>query len=125
MLYSGGYPARDRRLTAAQRDAILDRDHRTCTLCGAPGTEIDHITDSSEDPGNLRALCRSCNLGEAAKQLTVADAQTQEQIREYVRQLAERVAAVPALQICDDEVRWPQTYRSVMKERRATLGASS
>jgi len=59
----GGYPEKARRLTRAVRLAIFERDSHTCQLCGGDATEIDHIAGSSSDPSNLRALCRSCNLG--------------------------------------------------------------
>src|SRR4051812_7559156 len=40
---SGGYPERQRRLSAATRDAIKTRENGCCRICGAPANEIDHI----------------------------------------------------------------------------------
>lgn len=48
------------------RAAILARDRYVCQLCGQPANEVDHIirvVDGGQDhAGNLRALCRACNL---------------------------------------------------------------
>ncbi len=45
---------------------VLERDNRTCQLCGAPSEVVDHIVPwaISRDStlANLRALCRKCNL---------------------------------------------------------------
>jgi len=51
--------------------AILDRDGHRCVLCGKPCPHphhhhVDHITrridGGSDDPANLRTVCRSFNL---------------------------------------------------------------
>jgi 5-methylcytosine-specific restriction endonuclease McrA len=43
---------------------ILERDAETCP-CGARADTVDHIIPHSKgggnNPGNLRAMCRSCN----------------------------------------------------------------
>ena len=48
------------------RAGILARDGHRCQLCGRPANEVDHIiplADGGSDvEGNLRALCRACNL---------------------------------------------------------------
>jgi hypothetical protein len=69
------------------RALVLDRNGFTCQMCGAVAGELDpydpsrrvrlhigHIIDksaggSSDDPGNLRALCSTCNEG--ARNLTM------------------------------------------------------
>jgi hypothetical protein len=53
-------------LTEAERQYIFDRDGRVCCECQATDNlTIDHITPRScggtNDPDNLRVLCRSCN----------------------------------------------------------------
>lgn len=44
--------------------------HPTCTVCGRPANEVDHVTDRRAlelagadqfDEGNLQALCRECH----------------------------------------------------------------
>ena len=51
------------------RARILERDNHTCHYCGRPATHVDHVTPRSllptaevDDPGNLVAACRACNL---------------------------------------------------------------
>lgn len=44
---------------------ILKRDNHTCVYCGAPATEVDHVTPvsrgGSHSPSNLVAACTPCN----------------------------------------------------------------
>lgn len=48
------------------RRYVLTRDGHRCRVCGVPATEVDHIwprrLGGSDEPDNLRAICRSCNL---------------------------------------------------------------
>ena len=55
------------------RAAVLKRDHFECQIkrvgCKVVATEVDHIVALSDggaelDPSNLRASCKSCNVGE-------------------------------------------------------------
>jgi 5-methylcytosine-specific restriction endonuclease McrA len=59
------YRERAARITAAQIRAVRERD-QACVTCGAPGTDIDHITPVSEggqtEMGNLQLLCHSCHV---------------------------------------------------------------
>lgn len=45
---------------------VRERDNHTCKLCSQPGKEVDHIIPlkQSHDSslGNLRTLCKNCNL---------------------------------------------------------------
>jgi len=47
------------------RERVLTRDRRTCTSCGQPATQVDHVTPKhkggSDDAGNLVSLCRDCH----------------------------------------------------------------
>jgi HNH endonuclease len=54
---------------------ILQRDHHRCTACGATANdgaklEVDHIkplcAGGTNDPSNLRTLCRACNGGKGS-----------------------------------------------------------
>jgi 5-methylcytosine-specific restriction endonuclease McrA len=49
---------------------ILERDAHTCG-CGAVADTVDHIIPHSKgggnNPGNLRAMCRSCNSAKGDK----------------------------------------------------------
>lgn len=47
------------------RAAVLEAADHRCQACDAPATEVDHIVPlafgGTDDPGNLRALCRRCH----------------------------------------------------------------
>lgn len=66
---SGGGKKRPPHWTATRR-RILQRDRRTCQQCGAPATEVDHITRGVEADWNLRSLCARCHRAK-----TLAEAQ--------------------------------------------------
>jgi len=63
-------------LPASLRYQILSRDNYTCQACGAKAEdgvllEVDHIYPVSkggtDEPRNLRTLCRTCNRGKGDK----------------------------------------------------------
>ena len=62
-------------LTYSQRTqykhSILERDNHTCQLCGNKAEVVDHIipwaVSHDSCKGNLRALCRKCNLATRRK----------------------------------------------------------
>lgn len=58
---NGGYDEDARRLPPETRQAVRDRDHDRCVLCGDPGTEIDHIDGPDGSLANLRLLCTPCH----------------------------------------------------------------
>lgn len=118
MLTAGGYDEQGRRLTAKQREEILQRDCRRCRICGAPATEIDHICGSSNEPSNLRAVCAACNRAEASKNVAEADPERAEQINRMYSEIASRVAAPIPLQVCDDQEHWNEWQRAIMNARR-------
>jgi 5-methylcytosine-specific restriction endonuclease McrA len=64
-LLNGGYPERQRHLSAELRAAIFERDGGRCRACGAPATDIDHIghgpNGNVNHPDNLQALCAGCH----------------------------------------------------------------
>lgn len=51
--------------TEAKIEARMDYFGRTCWVCGAPGTERDHVKPLSKHglhvPANMRPICRFCN----------------------------------------------------------------
>jgi len=53
------------------RAEILYRDAHRCGLCGHSAEEVDHITPlaygGTDDPANLRALCRSCHVEQRSR----------------------------------------------------------
>jgi hypothetical protein len=66
-------------LTLKERIFILNRDKKTCQICGAKAPavilEIDHIIPVSKggtnDPANLQVLCFDCNRGKGVDLLQV------------------------------------------------------
>ena len=68
MVLGGGYSKQDRALSPKARAAIIKRDQGRCQLCGAEGTQIDHINADLElarrdinDPANLQLVCDPCH----------------------------------------------------------------
>lgn len=48
---------------AARRRRVIARDKGVCVLCGAPGTDVDHIDRfGPHDLWNLRLLCHPCHM---------------------------------------------------------------
>ena len=69
-------PQKRKSLPASLRYQILSRDNYTCQACGAKAEdgvllEVDHIYPISKggtnEPRNLRTLCRTCNRGKGDK----------------------------------------------------------
>jgi hypothetical protein len=123
MLTGGGYPDKARELSKAARLAILKRDRHTCQLCGGRASEVDHMSGSSPDPLNLRALCRSCNQVRAfdtARRITAkSDPEAFVRIKEQRTRLAQRVGARPPLRLCDDEGMWPAIQKTIQAARKS------
>lgn len=116
-ILSGGYPAKERRLSKSQREAVFSRDEWRCQECGQPGTTIDHVSGSSNEIENLRLLCRAChNKKTASGFVEIAPEQ-----KEQVKRLRSRTQTKVPQRSCDDEQQWPTLYRRLMKSRRAAL----
>lgn len=50
------------RIAGELRAQVLTANDGLCVACGlAPATEVDHITDASNDLSNLQGLCRTCH----------------------------------------------------------------
>lgn len=122
MVTGGGYPARERSLNRAVRNAVFERDKGLCVLCGSPATQIDHIHGNSNDLVNLRAVCRSCNIGLAygnARQISREDEpELFAQIDELLSELALRIAAAVPLRACDDHAEWNGIQKKLMPSRK-------
>jgi 5-methylcytosine-specific restriction endonuclease McrA len=118
----GGYPAKARFLTKAQRQTIFTRDDYQCQLCPNAATEIDHICGDSSDPSNLRALCGPCNRKLAsAVRLNPSD-QEREAAYEiaycFIPRLALRIAAPLPLSACDNYERWRRAEPNLRSQRK-------
>lgn len=53
------------------RAFVLSRDRGNCRYCGSPAVHVDHIVPvragGSDDPSNLVAACRDCNMRKGCK----------------------------------------------------------
>lgn len=120
-IFSGGYPAKERQLTADVRDAVFERDSWHCVSCGADATEIDHIDCGSDDPANLRALCAQCHRRKTINDFTPITFEDEpEQWLELTalnHQLEKRIAAEQPLRECDDDRNWSNRWHEITKER--------
>lgn len=127
-IINGGYPEQERRLAPAYRESIFKRDGGICTCtdhhlngpshegrCTAEATEIDHISGSSPDPNNLRAICRPCNM---ARFYDHAMPASPEQVAEAHSILARMKSEQPT-RLCDDEQTWATAWRDMSRKQKA------
>ena len=107
-----------RRLSPTTREAVWDRDQGRCRLCGAPGDEIDHISDSSSALSNLQLLCTSCHQRKTRERMVPASAESKRRIGQLWR---ERVAPEEPTYLCDDQEQWAVRQRQLRKDRKEWL----
>lgn len=122
-LFSGGYPTAERRISARVRKTVIFRDQGRCQICGRPGTEIDHIDGTSNDPSNLQVLCIKCHNQKTdshIKKVSPNDPRFQE-IDQKGWELEARVHADKPLRECDDPERWSERWREILQERELEL----
>jgi 5-methylcytosine-specific restriction endonuclease McrA len=120
---AGGYNAKERRLSPKKRKAVIERAGGLCEKCGQPGTDIDHISGSSDDMENLQLLCRTCH-NEKTKESFVPltpEHERYEEIKAKADGLRLRTDAPTPQRICDDEESWLTLHRQIMAERRRVL----
>ena len=117
-LLTGGYPKTARRLPAQTRQQVLERDNGHCCNCGAFGSEIDHIRDSSSQLDNLQLLCTACHQAKTESQMVPASAE-QRQLLGLVQDL--RVVPKLPVLLCDDQHDWAGLERQLRRERRQRL----
>lgn len=121
ILLGGGYPERQRRLAAAGRAAVFERDSRRCQLCGEPVTEIDHIdgglTEGLNNLDNLRALCGGCHRGKTKSAFRRPNEEESRRALAY----QERTDAPVPLRPSDDEQNWPKLWPRLLAERRRVV----
>jgi hypothetical protein len=118
MILGGGYPEASRRLSRATRAAVIDRDHGACVLCGAEGTDIDHIDGSSADLANLQLLCKDCHRQKTEAGFVPAPP---EKSAEGAAIWQGRVLAARPQRLCDDPERWKVEWRGLKAQRREYL----
>jgi hypothetical protein len=104
----GGYDDSARRVPAGTKRAIWERDSSTCTQCGAPATQIDHIAGPSSDPSNLRLLCSACHTAVTSSHFRSVEPGTAEAAKAL--ELLGRIAAARPKRACDG-MDWAATWR--------------
>jgi len=116
-ILGGGYPTKARQVPTAVRRAAFERDGNTCQLCGAQATEIDHVAGSSNDPANLRALCKPCNMRLAQAQFVPAGPED----RKVAARIRLRIQASAPARLCDDHVNWNELWRRLKGQALAAI----
>ncbi len=95
---AGGYHERKRTLSREQRSEVTSRYKGRCVICGAPGTEVDHIKGSSSEPSNLQLLCTPCHRKKTEFSFRAA---TSQEIAEVFEPIRKRATAPAPLQPSD------------------------
>ena len=127
-IISGGYPEQARRLLPQQREFIFQRDGGICTCteshvngpshegrCGAEATTIDHISSSSSDPSNLRAMCKPCNMARFYDHAKPAGPEQQAE----ANAIRARINAELPTRIADDDQQWATVWRGMSRKQKA------
>jgi 5-methylcytosine-specific restriction endonuclease McrA len=130
MVLGGGYPEARRQVTAEVRAVIYARAEGQCEECGClldrDGSSgnpdslatIQHVNGNSNDPENLKAFCRRCNMADAqAKFVRVEPGSSQGLI---ARQLAERWSSPKPLRLCD-VANWNDIWSALAREAKDVL----
>jgi hypothetical protein len=125
-ILAGGYNERERRLPDDVRRAVFERDKSLCRTCGQPGTDIDHIEDSSNALENLQVLCKPCHNEKTLSRFRPLppeddDEEEGQEARAKKESLLLRVHSLTPQRACDDEEGWNALSRRLMSERRQAL----
>jgi hypothetical protein len=114
---AGGYDKAARALPNRLRDLIIARDHGMCRTCRQPGTEIDHISGSSNDPANLQLLCDAChNKKTIAGYRAVTPGSPEGMKADWLRT---RIASELPIQVCDRETEWERIEDEIRRVRKS------
>lgn len=131
MVLGGGYPEQQRRVPERIRQLVFKRAGGRCRECGRflvfdqypedPDSvaTMQHVSGSSNDPDNLRAFCRRCNLSHAQSRFVPVEPGSAE--AEYAMELRIRWTSETPLCICDDDTRWNDIWRDLTKEAKEVL----
>lgn len=114
-LQGGGFPRRQMMIEPKIVAKVIEKQGGKCQICGKPATEVYHVGSACNRTSNLRAVCAECNPG---KGFGEADYQPSKQVQALYDDYAARIAAEPAVRICDDAEIWD--WRAYLKARVAT-----
>src|SRR5262249_20639108 len=114
-----GYPERERRIGPQTRRLVFNMQDGLCQICGAPGTDIDHIAGGDSTLENLQVLCRSCHNKKTIEHLVEVRPGSKSDL-EY-RKLLSRIFSRKPRRPCDDEEAWSQMWRKLLAGRRKSF----
>jgi 5-methylcytosine-specific restriction endonuclease McrA len=119
----GFYDEKARRIPPDKRQQVIELDKGLCRLCGAVGSEIDHIDGDGDDLDNLQLLCRDCHSEKTEANMVpiTPDHERYEEILVRESELRSRIDAHTPLRPCDDETNWNSIYRDLMTVQRQLL----
>ncbi len=119
---SGGYSAKERRVSQELRDDVIARDNGRCQICGENGTDIDHIKGNSDKIDNLQLLCCACHNKKTIDSFIPIPPDDERYLKalESGFRLDERIYAKKPLRQCDDEKKWESNWRQILSSRRKT-----
>jgi len=107
-----GDGAPPRRLTAAEKTAVRERDQGRCAQCGRRGGEVNRIDGPSSELANLQLLCTDCRRARTREALTqIADPADRAALAELHELLRRRIDAVLPELACDNEQTWGASWR--------------
>src|SRR5260221_623752 len=110
-IISGGYPEQSPRLSAEQHFNGVVHEGR----CTAEATTIDHISGSSSDPSNLRAMCKPCNMARFYDHAKPAGPEQQAE----ANAIRARINAELPTRIADDDQQWATVWRDMSRKQKA------
>ena len=128
MVLGGGYPEQQRRVSVDKRTIVFDRAGGLCEECGraldfdrssgdpdAVAT-IQHGNGNSNDPSNLKAFCRRCNVLDAQSRFVPVEPGSTE--AEYAAELRKRWMSENPLRLCYDDQQWNDIWRILATEAK-------
>lgn len=119
----GYYDEKARHITPEKRQQVIELDKGLCRLCGAAGTEIDHISGDSDDLENLQLLCHDCHSEKTQANMIPITPEHERygEILARKSELRSRIEASTPLRPCDDEANWNDIYKELMTKQRQLL----
>lgn len=119
----GYYDEKARYVSPERKQQVNKRDGGLCRICGAIGTEIDHINGDSDDLDNLQLLCHDCHSEKTEANMVpiTPGHERYEEILVKESELRSRIDAPTPLRPCDDESNWNDIYKELMTEQRQLL----
>jgi integrase len=131
MVLGGGYPERQRVVSAETRAEVFRRVGGCCEQCGrmldferSTGDRdaiatIQHVHGDSNELENLQAFCRRCNIDDARSKFVPLQAGTDE--ARMAAELERRWSAVEPQRLCDDDLEWKTSWQRLTKAARDWL----